>query len=709
MGGLLTLRVYESKVFNIQEGLLTPIKRRKIMKKTMQPSRILYTAGVIAIVILSLGIGCSGKDEYVPSPPPVYEHKDCSYVMEMNGTVPVHQGETVYVEGIATMGTAVMVSGRYFKIHIQDSTGGIYVFADTQATVEDQGYDGSTFSNVNVYIGDRVGITGTIGSFGGMVEFYPLSGTYVDVLERGVAVPAPMIFNSVDDIYESGYEYVGDLVRINGVELQGDPAALWPGYKQTAKELELMTEGDTNTLTINIYPGSGIPGSTPPSGPFDLVGCLHREEDKGGNVTYTLYPRALFDLNPLSGSPISGPELSVYKASSPEDAVMVPVSGLPQCMYDTGRTKSGGTPVGPEPVVILESFIVPQAASDPREWEYKIVARDGRQPARSLEYDEMKSGVLYENGEGVDSYFYEGMDLDHIFFLVDVAEIVLYPKGGGGAPQPGPATHGEGVNLIINETNYPVNFEDLPDPGSDNKLPLTEFVPDSIISIYTMDGFFAPDQIRMLYDYHLVSHGGGQECTVTWEELQTGEVDMSGLPAVAGIDGCPVTDLFTIYMIRKLVVDDGVEEHTFYWKDLPIRVIDIGGGETEQVVFFDDILDTMGMTEADKPLYDYYLWASDNFGTYFPYGHSHLVDMYFNPLTNSGYVTDDNPEMVAYGGRYSTKSILKMEFRPVPQALPSLYVDGLGWLSDPASSSACNGCHVKKGVVEKPVNCALCH
>jgi hypothetical protein len=178
---------------------------------------------------------------------------------------------------------------------------------------------------------------------------------------------------------------------------------------------------------------------------------------------------------------------------------------------------------------------------------------------------------------------------------------------------------------------------------------------------------------------------------------------------VTGIEGCNVTDLFTIEMIRKIVVDDGVQEQTFYWKDLPSVERDVGDGTTEEVVFFDDVLDAAGISQAEKTLNDYFLWASDDFGTYFPYGHDHLEDMFFNALTNQGYVTDDNPDMADYGGRYSTKAILRIELRPIPQADPSLFVEGLGWLSNPESAATCNGCHIKRGVLEIPVNCAQCH
>ena len=134
--------------------------------------------------------------------------------------------------------------------------------------------------------------------------------------------------------------------------------------------------------------------------------------------------------------------------------------------------------------------------------------------------------------------------------------------------------------------------------------------------------------------------------------------------------------------------------------------------DDEEVVFLDTLLDTAGISEAEKVENDYFLFASDDFGTYFPYGHHHLEDMYFRPLENETFVTDDNPAMPAYGGRYSVKSLLEIELRPIPQEAPSLFVDdalGTGWLSDPEDGYTCNGCHVKRGEVVIPVNCAQCH
>jgi hypothetical protein len=109
---------------------------------------------------------------------------------------------------------------------------------------------------------------------------------------------------------------------------------------------------------------------------------------------------------------------------------------------------------------------------------------------------------------------------------------------------------------------------------------------------------------------------------------------------------------------------------------------------------------------------DYLLLASDDFGTYFPYSHHHLEEMYFRPLENATFVTDENPEMPAYGSRFSVKALLRVELRPIPEAPPSLFMDdalGTGWLSNPESAATCNGCHVKRGEVRIPVNCAQCH
>lgn len=641
------------------------------------------------------------------------EKKQCSYVMEMKGATSAHEGETVYVEGVATMGTGVMACHRYFKIHIQNATGGIYVFADMEPAVAEPGYDGSTFANVTIYPGDRVVLKGTIRSRNGMVELRPASGYHVAVLGRGESLPAPHVFASANEIHRSRYEYVGDLVRVKGVRLRGpDTAALWPQYGQEANGIELETEAphENQGLQMDIKAGSGIPGSNPPRDSFDIIGVLHRQVAETGSVSYVLFPRGLSDIHPLRGSPISGPQIEVYKAGHPEDAVTIPLSRVPQCLYDTGRT-SGGQPVGPEPVATLDSLIVPQMTLSPQNWVYKIVARDGRQPDECLQFSQLKSGVLYQSEGAVNTYFFPGVHHTQIFCLNDLARIVLYPTGDGLGHPSGEARHGEGVNLSIHGTNYPVILRDLPDPGPTPLRPLSDLVPDSIIDSYTMSGFFSADQIRALYDYRLVSYGGAQECTVTWEAMQAGRVHREGALNVVGLEGCALADLFTIEMIRKLIVDDGMRERTFCWRDLPTRQFDVGGGKMETVVFFDDVLDAIGVQEAEKPHYDYLLWAPDDFGVYFPYGHNHLKEMYFDPVTNKGFVTNKNPDMPGFGGCFSTKAILRITLRPIPQGPPSLHANGLGWLPNPESKETCYGCHIKDqtGKLKIRVNCAECH
>ena len=470
-----------------------------------EESRLMRWA--LIVVGVTLMLGCSSKDD--PVPPAPVEITDISYLKEMDGNQPEHEGETITIEGIATMGTGVMVSGRYMKFHIQDATGGAYVFVDTQAqAAAAQNYTASSFEGIEIYEGDLVRIKGEIGSHNGMIEFYPVSEGNLSVRGAGEPTPVPHVFSSVDDIYATLYEHVGDLVRVNGVEIQGDPSEAWPPYGERASgdtAVELKTSGDTNTLYADIYPGSGIPGSNYPEGSFDIVGVLHREVAEGDEVSYTLYPRALYDINPEDGTPLSGHQLLVYKQGQKGQGVSVSVDDLPQSSYDRDTEEDPGA----EPVVTLASFIVPEVVTDPKNWVYKIVARDGRQPFEPLEFNQMKSGLLYEDEyeeqDVLNSYFYEGMEFSHIFYLNDLAEIILYPVGEG--PQEGEATHGEGITLIINETSYPVNFADLPNPELTER-PLADFVPDNIMSFYTMSDAFSYDQIRLLYDYRLIPYEG---------------------------------------------------------------------------------------------------------------------------------------------------------------------------------------------------------
>ncbi len=435
--------------------------------------------------------------------------KPLSYVMEMDGNEPAHLDKIVYVEGTATVGSYVMVSGRYLKFHIQDETAGIYIFADTQATEGVDGYDGSTFDPVEIYQGNRVFLKGTIGQHDGMVEFYPVSGYEISVTGYGFPLPAPQVFNSVDELAASGTTYVSRLVRVNDVRLM---AGDWPPYGEKAKGLELQGPDDDQILYADIYQGSGIPGSTPPpEGGFDIVGLLHYELD-GVTPSYSLYPRGLYDLNPLS-EPVLENLITVRMADQAAgEGIVVDLGDLVQCAYDLGLEEDKA---GPEAVVSIASLIVPQVVTDPKNWEYKVKARDGQQPFEAVEFDQLKSGVLYAGDVGLNSYFVEGMELSPIYYLNDVAEIVVYPLGGG--PQPGPAVHGEGITLIIDGTTYPVNFLDFPDP-SRTERPLSDFIPANIIDMYTMGGSFAYDQIVILYDYNLVPFGAETGCfPVDWE------------------------------------------------------------------------------------------------------------------------------------------------------------------------------------------------
>jgi hypothetical protein len=277
---------------------------------------------------------------------------------------------------------------------------------------------GESFLGIEIYPGDQVRIRGEIGSHDGMIEFYPLSGDSISIRGSGRALPAPHAFSGVDAVYATDYQYVGDLVRINGVRIQGDASEVWPEYGQKGKGIELKGAGDANTLYVDLYPGSGIPGSNYPEGDFDIVGVLHREVDEGGSPSYKLYPRALYDIDPADGIPLAGHELLLYKQGGRDRAVSVSVDDLPQCNYDRDPEEDPGA----EPVVTLASFIVPGVVSDPKNWTYKIVARDGRSPFQTLEFNQMKSGLAYEEDNVLKSYFYEGMDLSEIFYLNDVME-----------------------------------------------------------------------------------------------------------------------------------------------------------------------------------------------------------------------------------------------------------------------------------------------
>jgi nitrogen fixation protein len=608
-----------------------------------------------------------------------------------------------------TVPTSTIVFGSYLKMFLQEDDYGVKVFGDWSATVADQGYDGSLLAEVETFEGDEVFVLGTVTEHDGMIEFVPRSAYHVAVLARNRPAPEAAL-RTIEEIAADPYRYAGALVRVDDASLADvdpdDPATGWPAYGTKSKDIRIR-QATGPKVGLPIYEGTGIPGSFEPDPGFDVVGALSIE-----GTGLAIYPRKIEDVNPTDATLAGTVRVSVVGEDRHAD---VDLATLPASLQ---RIEAGGEPV---PVVSLASVTVASGLlRHPNRLKYKPVAYDGRKPFETLPLVGLKSGVLYQGAPAseeepdplVSSYFWEGMDLSEIYFLRGVTDVLAFRTVA--APPEGDAEHGKGITLMIGGRKFAVNFDTLPHTTVDGQdaIAVGAFLVGEVIDLFTMDGSFTPDQIKRLHDYRLVSFDGETERTVRLDDLAGGYVLLTDPPTAVFPDlgaDARVEDVYVLDMMRYIQVDDGIGEPTVvYLRDCATEAVEVEPDVTEEVVFYRTVLEAAGIdTSRDMYLFDFWLLASDNFTSIFPYTHDHLSAMYFRPDANRGYTTD--PDLADYGGRVSTKAVYEIELHDVPQAAPSLPVvidEETRWGTD---ANACEGCHYKNDAVQIPVDCAACH
>lgn len=640
--------------------------------------------------------------------------KSLEYVNEWEDDTPKHLSETIWVKGAVTVGTKVIVDGSYLKTFIQENDYGLKIFADTNATRENQGYDGQKMKDIETFEGDELLIKGRITLHDGMIEFVPISGYHVIKLSINNPVPNPINL-TIDELIDAKKRYLGVLVRLDDVEIvdvnPDNPATDWPPYGKKSKEITIRHTSGGPKINLRIYEGTGIPGSTKPDAGFDLVGVPFVEEAE--SALYGIYVRKIEDINPTDEK-LKG-TITIY-INGEDKSKKVNLADLQACMYKIDDASDA------VPVVSIASIVSASGITrNPKKLKYKHISFDDRKPFDSLTFDQLKSGILYQDvpqseeepNPMVSSHFWEGMNLSDIYYLRGVTKVEGFREVK--PPEEGEAEHGKGITLVINGKKYAVNFDSVPHTKYDGKdaIELKELVPDNIVELYTMDGSFTTEQIKVLYDYHLVSWDETDETLVRWSDFKKGYLIMEDPPYTffehLG-SNTKVDDLYWIEMWRYIQVDkgDGSEPVVVYLKDCETEPVDVGGGVIEEVVFYKTILEEAGIdTSKDMYLYDFWLTASDDFTSYWTFRHNHLEDMYFRPNENKGYTVDE--DLAEYGGRVSTKAVYEISMHEVPQQPPSIPVKIGGKIVWGSDANSCEGCHFKNGQVKLPINCYSCH
>jgi hypothetical protein len=238
-------------------------------------------------------------------------------------------------------------TGNRMEYFIQDDTGGIAV------------YSGSFL--VNLYMGDRVQIKGTIQTFRGKEEIVPASPDDVVILTADEPQPEPLEITlaALMSLPEADREALdGTLVKLT--ELEIDPLANWP-QEGSAANLEIYDPADPVNyfLTLRIDDQTDIDGQEFPQDVESIVGVLGQYDDFNCtpcNAGYQLLPRSYGDFSDGSVS-IATPVIT---------AVEVVPSGMGQAFLITYTSDTDGladlevaeTPAGPW-TVLLDDITMP--------------------------------------------------------------------------------------------------------------------------------------------------------------------------------------------------------------------------------------------------------------------------------------------------------------------------------------------------------------
>lgn len=172
------------------------------------------------------------------------------------------EGTEVTIEGIITSPDYGFSNNQFF---MQDSTAGMAVIIFGSESEGTNGDGNSPFAS-----GDSIKITGTTGSFNGLVQIESDSTNYT-ILSSGNALPAPVSITEADVTADS--EYQSMRVKISPVSLADGET--WPADAQTSSGVNVDVVSGDSTFTLRIdrdesyYDGAPAPGEK-----FQLIGNL---------------------------------------------------------------------------------------------------------------------------------------------------------------------------------------------------------------------------------------------------------------------------------------------------------------------------------------------------------------------------------------------------------------------------------------------------
>ncbi|SMO75817.1 T9SS type A sorting domain-containing protein [Gracilimonas mengyeensis] len=174
----------------------------------------------------------------------------------------LEEGTEVTIEGILTTPDYGFDNNQFF---MQDSTAGIAIIIFNSDTEGNNADGNSPFA-----AGDSITITGTTGSYNGLVQLESAAGNYT-IISSDNELPAPVAISPADIKTES--EYQGMRVSIAPVSLaEGEE---WPEDAQSGSGVNVDVVAGDSTFTLRIdRDESYFDGAEAPGEKFQLIGNL---------------------------------------------------------------------------------------------------------------------------------------------------------------------------------------------------------------------------------------------------------------------------------------------------------------------------------------------------------------------------------------------------------------------------------------------------
>ncbi|MGD8396122.1 MAG: phospholipase D-like domain-containing protein [Candidatus Eiseniibacteriota bacterium] len=273
---------------------------------------------------------------------------------------PYGLGTPVTVSGIVTV-PEVTFNPSSIAVHVQDATGGIYLYEQGGVSIYD------------FALGDSVTVSGTIAQFRGLTELYPLSS--VTVHASGHPSPEPLLLTCAQveatfDPVTYREDHESRLVTIEGVEITG---GTWPTSPGSGSVLTISDATGSTTLYINQF--TELNGSPQPPTVFDVVGVIQQDDttmpyDSG----YRIVPRFLSDVSGDGPQILGGPEVVEVTPTSAriEWTTSVPASST----VELGRTMSYGVTFT-DPALVTEHSVLCDPIDDATYWHYRVSSSNG--------------------------------------------------------------------------------------------------------------------------------------------------------------------------------------------------------------------------------------------------------------------------------------------------------------------------------------------